>query len=135
MVDVHTPKIRSKNMRAIKSSNTKIEYHIFTELRKRKIYFRKHYKIGKISIDVALPRKKIAVFIDGDFWHGYKYSELKKRLPNKYWVNKIESNIKRDRKNRNFLRKNGWKVMRVCEHQIKMNQNLVLKRIENILVN
>jgi DNA mismatch endonuclease (patch repair protein) len=91
---------------------------VFKELRKRKIYFQKYYRKAKGNPDIALPRKKIAIFIDGDFWHGYRFSQLKKRLPKKYWIPKIEKNIERDKKNRAALKKEGWKVLRVWEHEI-----------------
>ena len=71
------------------------------------------------SLDVALPSRKIAIFIDGDFWHGYKFSQRKARLPVKYWQNKIETNMKRDKRNRARLRKLGWKVLRVWEHEVR----------------
>lgn len=133
MTDVHSPEIRSKNMAAIKSANTGIERIMFTELTRRKIYFKKHYQIGRINTDIALPHRKIAVFIDGDFWHGYRFAALKKRLPNKFWVKKIENNIKRDRKNGAKLRKLGWKVLRFWEYQIKKNPQKVINKIEKAL--
>ena len=77
-------------MSKIRSQDTKVEILIFRELRKRGIYFQKHYKRVIGNPDIALPRKKKAVFIDGDFWHGYKFPKLKKRLPKKYWLAKIE---------------------------------------------
>ncbi len=105
-------------MSSIRSKNTKVEILVFRELRKRGVYFQKHYKRALGNPDIALPRKKIAVFIDGDFWHGYQFSKLKKRLPKKYWLEKIERNIKRDRRNRAKLRRDGWKVMRIWEHDV-----------------
>ena len=60
-------------MSKIRSRGTQIEKIIFRELSSQDIYFQRHYKIGHISVDVALPKKKKAVFIDGDFWHGYRF--------------------------------------------------------------
>jgi len=105
-------------MSKIRSQNTKIENLAFRELRKRKVYFQKHYKKAVGNPDIALPRKKRAVFLDGDFWHGYQFSKLKQRLPQKYWLAKIEGNIKRDRSYRAKLRKQGWKVLRIWEHEL-----------------
>ncbi len=119
MADVFTKKKRSEIMSKIRSQNTKAELLVFRELRKRGVYFQKHYKRAAGSPDIALPRKKKAVFIDGDFWHGYQFSKLKKRLPKKYWLAKIERNIKRDRNSRAKLRKQGWKVIRIWEHDLK----------------
>lgn len=115
-------------MSKIRSKNTEAEKIIFRELRKRDIYFQKHYKKAPGNPDIALPKKKKAVFIDGDFWHGYRFSKLKKRLPKKYWLKKIEGNIKRDRKNRAKLKREGWKVLRIWEHEIKKNPEKIIQK-------
>lgn len=121
-MDVFNKQKRSEIMSHIRSKNTKAELVVFKELNKRGIYFQKHYKKAAGSPDIALPRKKIAIFIDGDFWHGYRFNSFKNRLPKKYWLEKIESNIKRDMRNRRSLRKDGWRVLRVWEHELKKNK-------------
>lgn len=108
-------------MSKIRSKNTKAEILVFKELRKRKIYFQKHYKKCVGCPDIAIPRKKIAIFIDGDFWHGRNFKENAKRLPRKYWRSKIKSNISRDKKNKLKLKKRGWKIFRVWESDIIKN--------------
>jgi len=120
-------------MSKIRSKNTKIENFVFRELRKRKIYFQKHYKKAVGDPDIALPRKKKAIFLDGDFWHGYKFSELKKRLPKKYWVQKIERNVKRDKAYRLKLRKEGWKVLRVWENELQKKPKKTINKIIRFL--
>jgi DNA mismatch endonuclease (patch repair protein) len=99
------------------------------ELRKRGVYFQKYYSkvIGKP--DIALPRKKKAVFIDGDFWHGYQFAKNKNRRPKKYWVQKIAGNIARDKKNTATLERRGWKVLRIWEHEIHNDVSRVAKDI------
>ena len=129
MADCFTKKKRSEVMSQIRSKNTQIERVVFRELRKNKIYFQKHYKKARGSPDIALPRKKIAVFIDGDFWHGWQFSRKRGKLPKKYWLKKIESNIQRDIRNRAKLRREGWKVLRVWEHQLKNQQEKYLGKI------
>lgn len=129
MVDVFTKEKRSEIMSKIRGKNTKIELAVFRGLRKRGIYFQRYYKSPVGTPDIALPRKKKAIFIDGDFWHGYQFSKFKKRLPKEYWLEKIERNMKRDRSNRAKLRKNGWKVLRVWEHEIKKDLDRVLEKI------
>ena len=128
-MDVFTKKKRSEIMSKIRSKNTKVELMVFRELRKRKIYFQKHYKKAFGKPDVALPRKKKAVFIDGDFWHGRDFKKTKNRLPKKYWVPKIKANIKRDKKNRIKLRNSGWKVSRVWEHDLQNNFDKNINKI------
>lgn len=133
MTDVFSKQKRSEIMSKIRGKNTKVEVLVFRELRRRGIYFQKHYKRAPGNPDIALPRKKIAVFIDGDFWHGYRYGKIKNRLPKVYWRAKIEANILRDNRNRRTLRKMGWRVLRVWEHQIVKKNYKTIDRIEDFL--
>ena len=98
MADSFTKEKRSEVMSKIRSKETQIEQIVFKYLRKQGVYFKKHYKKASGSPDIALPRKKIAIFIDGDFWHGWQFSKKKGKLPKKYWLAKIESNIQRDKR-------------------------------------
>jgi len=125
---------RSKIMASVKGKNTSLEKIVFSALRKRKLYFQKHYKKAPGSPDIALPRKKIAIFIDGDFWHGYRYSVWQRKITDPFWRNKIEANIARDRKNFAKLRRKGWKVLRVWEHQIKKNREATIENIIEFLI-
>lgn len=95
---------------------------------KQGLRYRTHYKI-KGSPDIVFPKKKLVVFCDGDFWHGYKWNELKKRLKDPFWHNKIKRNIQRDKEINKTLKKEGWKVMRIWEHQIRNNLGSCVKRI------
>lgn len=124
---------RKEIMQSIRSKNTKAEVLVFRELRRRGIYFQKHYKRVIGSPDIALPSKKKAIFIDGDFWHGYRFTELRKRLPRKYWLAKIENNIVRDKKYRAALRRAGWNVLRVWEHELSLRQKTVINQIDRFL--
>jgi DNA mismatch endonuclease (patch repair protein) len=133
MADCFTKEKRSEIMSKIRSKNTKAEVLVFRELRRRCIYFQKHYNRALGKPDIALPRKKIAIFIDGDFWHGYRFSNTKNRLPKKYWQEKIENNIKRDRKNRAKLRKDGWRVLRVWEHEVLKTFDITIEKIIKLL--
>lgn len=116
-------------MSRIRSENTKVERLVFRELRKRGIYFQKHYKRVRGKPDIALPRKKKAIFIDGDFWHGRNFLKQRKRLPKKYWLAKIESNIKRDKVSKNKLRKDGWIVLRIWEQEVRKNPDEAIQKI------
>src|SRR3989344_4573043 len=134
MADIFTKKKRSEIMGRIKSKNTNIERAVFSLLHKNKIYFQKHYKKILGTPDIALPSKKIAIFIDGDFWYGYCYSEWKSRLTNKFWTDKIERNMGRDEKYRRILRQHGWKVMSIWEHEIIKNPDVTLTKKGNIII-
>lgn len=120
-------------MAAIKQKNTKPELRVFKALRRRGVYFKKHYGGVVGTPDVALPRKKVAVFIDGDFWHGFRYPSWKSRLPSEFWRNKIERNRLRDKKTFSVLRAKGWKTLRVWEHQLDDDFDKVVEKIVNFL--
>jgi len=133
MTDIFPKRKRGEIMSHIKSKNTAVELLVFRHLRARGISCRKHYSRISGNPDVALPRKKKAIFIDGDFWHGHRFTKLKKRLPRKYWLVKIENNIKRDKKNRAKLKKDGWKILRIWEHDLLKRKEESLKRIVKFL--
>ena len=119
MPDIFTKEKRSEVMSLIRGKNTKPELEVFRYLRREKVYFQKHYRKAPGSPDVALPKKRIAVFIDGDFWHGWKFEEKRAKLPETYWQGKIAANIARDKRNFGKLRRAGWRVMRVWEHDLR----------------
>ncbi len=120
-------------MSKIRSKETGIERLVFRYLRREKIYFRKHYKGIAGSPDVALPRRKTAVFIDGDYWHGWKF-QLRKRKMSFFWKEKIAKNITRDKRNRKILKNAGWKIMRVWGHDLNSkNRGKTLRLIKDFL--
>ena len=79
--------------------------------------------------DFVLASQRIVIFCDGDFWHGYKYHE-KKKPRRKYWKDKIENNMKRDKKISKRLRRDGWSVLRFWEHDIKKRAKYCTNKIE-----
>ncbi|MBV9159915.1 MAG: very short patch repair endonuclease [Candidatus Kaiserbacteria bacterium] len=133
MADVFTKEKRSEIMSLIRAKNTGIEKKVFSHLRKNRIHFQRHYSKVPGKPDIAVPSKKIAVFIDGDFWHGYKFDQWRRRIPREYWREKIASNIARDTKNRRALRRKGWKVMRVWGHELVKKPEQTLARIQRFL--
>ena len=82
--------------------------------------------------DFAIPSSKVAIFCDGDFWHGYNYRNGKK-LKAGYWRNKIEGNMRRDRKVSQRLRYHGWSVLRFWEHDLKKRSELCARKIKKKL--
>ncbi len=127
MTDVLTKEQRSYNMSRIRSKYTKPEVFIFNELKKMNLSFETHSKIiGKP--DITFPQYKVAVFIDGEFWHGKYFTKIKYRLTD-YWIQKITNNKKRDRKNRKLLKQDGWTVIRLWDDDINKNLKKELKKI------
>lgn len=130
-MDRLTPEQRSFNMSRIRSKNTKPELIVFTELEKLGITFKKHHSLpGKP--DVVFIKGKIAVFIDGEFWHGKYFSKIKHRLTD-YWINKLTLNMKRDRKNKKLLKAEGWTVLRLWDDDIKKNHKREVNKILKLL--
>jgi DNA mismatch endonuclease (patch repair protein) len=122
MADIFSKEKRSEVMSLIKGKNTGPEREVFRFLRKEKIYFQKHYKRVPGSPDIALPRKKRAIFIDGGFWHGHDFEKRRVKLLQSeqyYWIEKIEKNMARDLRQREALRAAGWSILEVWEHDIK----------------
>lgn len=120
-------------MQNIRSAGTKPERIIMQELRKRKIYFATHVNslIGKP--DIVFRRRKIAVFIDSDFWHGHPKRGHIPKSNIKFWKSKIEKNKKRDRGVNTVLKQDGWTVVRLWEYDIKKDKNKCLNKILNLL--
>ncbi|HZQ29640.1 MAG TPA: very short patch repair endonuclease [Patescibacteria group bacterium] len=130
-MDRHTPEQRSFNMSQVKSKNTKPELLMFKLLRKNGIKFEKHYSIyGKP--DIAFPTYKVAVFIDGEFWHGKDFKALETTIP-PFWVKKIGENIKRDGKTARKLRTEGWHVMHIWDKRVIRQPKQSLQRIIRFL--
>lgn len=106
-------------MASVRSKNSKAELIVFSYLRKQRIYFQRHYKRAPGTPDIAQPRKKKAVFIDGDFWHGRDYEDLKsKNKISQFWLDKIDGNIKRDKVKRKRLIDEGWQYITIWESDI-----------------
>ncbi|MDD5430688.1 MAG: very short patch repair endonuclease [Candidatus Pacebacteria bacterium] len=136
MTDIFTKKKRSEIMSLVRSKNTVAEKIVFSYLRSKKVYFRKHYAGAIGSPDIARPREKKAVFIDGDFWHGREYRSLRKgKSENDFWVKKIKGNMDRDKRQRKYLKINGWKLLMVWESDIKRKgtRNDLLQKIQSFL--
>lgn len=132
-MDVFNLEKRSQIMSRIRGKNTGIEKIIFQALREQKIKFIKHPKRIKGRPDLIDPDRKLAIFIDGDFWHGWQFPRWKGKLPKKYWSEKIESNRKRDKTISVALRKSGWKVLRIWEHQILRDANGSIQKVTSFL--
>ena len=114
-------------MSRIRGKNTKIEIRMEGVLKKTGLKFEKHPKMYG-NPDFVHRRKKIVVFCDGDFWHGYRYGQ-KKRLAKKFWRDKIENNMRRDRRYGRKLRRDGWSVLRLWEHDIEKNPEKCRRKI------
>lgn len=110
-------------MSKIRSVNTRPELALRKEFWRLGFRYRLNVNKLKGKPDIVFNKYKVAVFVDGEFWHGYNWSKKKPRIKanRKYWIEKIERNIERDLENTNHLQSNGWVVFRFWEHEIKEN--------------
>lgn len=128
-MDNLTKEQRRKNMQHIRSTGTKPELLIMRELKKRKIYFTSYVDsvIGKS--DIVFRRKKIAVFIDSDFWHGHSKRCIMPKTNIDYWSNKMARNRRRDKEVNRSLKQKGWKVIRLWEFDVKNHFDKCIQKI------
>ena len=131
MPDVFTPQKRSWVMSRIRSRDTGIEKKMCVILRENKIRYRRYPKMyGSPDFLVG---SGTFVFCDGDFWHGYRYG-AKKKPPKKFWRDKLEGNMKRDRTVTKKLRADGWHVVRLWEHDINGKPEKCVRKIRRTMV-
>lgn len=118
-------------MSRIRSVNTKPEIVLRKALWKLGFRYRLNMSKLKGKPDIVFNKYKVIVFVDGEFWHGYKWPEKKPKIKanRKYWIKKIERNMERDLENTTFLKSNGWIVLRFWEHQIKNDLLGCIKKI------
>lgn len=123
---------RRRIMQSIRGKDTKIEVTLRKELWDRGYRYRKNHKALPGKPDIVFLGKKIAIFCDGDFWHGKDWEKNRHRIKSNsdFWVSKIERNIQRDSEVDSALREMGWKVLRFWESEINENLDLCVKRIE-----
>lgn len=133
-MDDLTPEQRKKNMRHIRSKNTEIECILRKALWKKGYRYRKHYTKIPGKPDIVLTKYKIAIFCDGEFFHGKDWKVQRKRIEKSnnsdYWIMKIERNINRDEDINRRLKAMGWVVLRFWGKDIKKNTESCVKVIE-----
>ena len=137
MADDLTKEQRRKNMQHIKSSNTEIEVLLRKALWGKGYHYRKNYKNLPGKPDIALTKYKIAIFCDGEFFHGKDREVLRPRLEksnnSEYWISKISKNRKRDDEINKKLLFMGWTVIRFWGKDIKNNTDECIKVIEEAI--
>jgi len=134
MTDVLTKEQRAYNMSKIRGKNTAPEIKLRKLLWSEGIRgYRIHFKLpGKP--DIVFTKKKIAIFIDGCFWHKCPVCFQEPETRKEFWMKKILSNIDRDVKVNTQLKEKGWTVIRIWEHEIKKNPCSVIETIREKLL-
>ena len=122
-------------MQAIKSKDTYIERALRRELWERGLRYRKNHSKLPGKPDIVFVKKKVAIFCDSEFWHGFDWEIRKNRIGTncEYWVKKIERNIERDRENETALKELGYTVIRFWGRLIIDNPKKCADKIEAIL--
>lgn len=111
---------RSKLMSKIKSKNGPVERKLAKALWHHGVRYRLNYKKLPGSPDIAITKYRIAIFVDGEFWHGYNWEQKRTRIKNnrQYWIDKIETNMNRDKRNNDDLFLLDWYVIRFWAHDV-----------------
>jgi len=130
-----TTKARSELMKKIKSVDTKAEVLLRKRLWALGLRYRKNPNNYPGKPDIVFEKAKVAVFVDGEFWHGFNWSKKKKRISSnrEYWIKKIERNIARDKKNAKELKKMGFKVIRFWEKEVLTDIDKCVAKVVTII--
>ena len=137
VMDKLTPEQRKKNMRSIKGKDTSIEMILRKALWKKGYHYRKNYKNLPGTPDIALTKYKIAIFCDGEFFHGKDWEKLRERLKRgdngEFWIKKIARNMEHDNDINKRLEFEGWTVLRFWGNDIKRNPEECVKTVEETI--
>jgi len=137
MIDTLSPADREKTMRAVKSSGTSLERKIWAMLAGMGLTgWKKNCPNVPGKPDIVFLNEKVAIFIDGCFWHNCPICN--RPLPknnSEYWKEKIKKNQIRDKNINIVLKEQGWLVIRIWEHDInnKKNYHLIRDKITSVL--
>jgi DNA mismatch endonuclease (patch repair protein) len=137
MADVLTKEQRHKNMKNIKGKDTKIEVLLRKALWHKGYRYRKNYKKLEGKPDIVLTKYKIAIFCDGEFFHGKDWEKLRERLKRgdngEFWIKKIARNMEHDNDINKRLEFEGWTVLRFWGNDIKRNPEECVKTVEETI--
>ena len=117
MTDVHTPEQRSRNMASIRSKDTKPELIVRKLVHSMGFRFRLHRKDLPGKPDLVFPRLKKVIFVHGCFWHKHRcrYGRVKPATNARFWEDKRNSNVERDKRTRRKLKRQGWDYLIIWE--------------------
>ncbi len=116
-------------MSRVKNKDSAAEIALRLALHAVGLRYRLHSRIEGVTVDLVFPRLKVAVFVDGCFWHGCPKHATHPKSNQDYWLPKLEENKERDKRQTARLRKAGWRVMRVWEHDCLPPAPRVIARI------
>ncbi|WP_255528814.1 very short patch repair endonuclease [Roseomonas sp. KE0001] len=123
-----SPEKRSAVMARIRGKDTGPELAMAAALKPTRFQYESHVRDLPGRPDFVFRRHKVVVFVDGDFWHGWRFRNWRDKLSEK-WEAKIEANRQRDLRNFRRLRAEGWRVLRIWEHEVKANAKACATRV------
>ena len=128
----YTSKKRSKIMSKIRSKNSKPEIKLRKALWSKNIRYRIHQDELPGTPDIVIKKYKLAIFVDGEFWHGYNWKEARENIKSnqEFWIPKIERNIQKDFASNKALRDLGYTVFRFWSHEILKKLPVILNQID-----
>lgn len=132
-MDVLTKEQRKRNMQNIHSRNTSIELALRKALWHRGVRFRVNRSDIAGKPDISIKKYRLAVFCDGDFWHGRNFSADTVDTNKAFWIDKIRTNQERDLRQTIQLRDEGWTVLRFWGSDIKKNPDAVAGQIVDVI--
>ena len=121
---------RSRVMSTIRSTDTGPEVALRKALWQNGLRYRKYYGVEKI--DIAFPSKKLAIFVDGCFWHQCPIHSHIPKSNQSYWMPKLAKNAERDAAKVQRLERAGWKVLRFWEHELNDMDHIINVILENM---
>lgn len=129
-----TPEV-SKRMKALSHKKSKVESLLAKALWHKGYHYRLNYKKLPGTPDIALTKYRIAIFVDGEFWHGKDLKKNKRKIENNkdYWIEKIEENIQRDIRNDNLLRQMDWTPIHFWSEDVNKYLDYCINEIEETI--
>lgn len=123
---------RSRCMSRIRGRDTKVEIDLRKAVWSKGLRYRLHAKLPGTP-DLAFPKSRVALFIDGCFWHGCPIHGVRPKTNRAFWAKKLRQNFARDERTNLELRKTGWKVVRCWEHDVERNLQRLVERLGRIV--
>jgi DNA mismatch endonuclease, patch repair protein len=125
----HSPLTRSEIMKRVRQKNSGAELALRSALHAEGLRFRIHRRVEGVAVDIAFIGAKVAVLVDGCFWHGCPAHATYPKSNTSYWLPKLEANKERDLRQTTRLEQAGWRVVRVWEHDCRPANRGVVARI------
>ncbi|MEZ4934762.1 MAG: very short patch repair endonuclease [Saprospiraceae bacterium] len=127
----YTTAQRSRTMSKIRSKNTRPEMRLRKALWNAGLRYRLHRRDIPGRPDIVIEKFKVAIFVDGEFWHGYEWEKKREKIKTNraFWIPKIERNMQRDREVNWQLKKMGYEVFRFWENEVKKEIGVCIKKV------